>query len=292
MWPSVLEQFQTSLRDPVFWQLYKRIIYYFIQYKKYLEPYTREQLYFKGVKISEVNVDRLETYFEYFDFDATNAIYYSKEESNNFPHNFKIRQPRLNHHNFTINIEVKSEVDTDAVFKVFLVPKYDGAGNVIPLQNNWVNFYELDWFVHKLKQGKNQLERNSDEFYFFKEDSIPAREIYRLCEEKKVPKDMSEEYDSLPSRLMLPKGTYGGFPFQMFVYVYPYIPLDAQYNEYKEYLLDNRPLGFPFDRPINVNYFMQPNMFFKDVKVFHSGAFYPYQFNTPGHVFQNEVPMH
>nr|QRN45222.1 arylphorin 1 [Tineola bisselliella] len=292
-YPSVLEQFQTSLRDPVFFQLYKRIIYYFIQYKQYLEPYTKEQLYFNGVKVTDVQVEKLETYYEYFDFDATNGLYYSKEESNNFPYYFKVRQPRLNHKPFNVQIEVKSDVSTDAVFKIFMVPKYDGAGNVITLEHNWMNFYELDWFTHKLTPGKNTIERNSREFFYFKEDSIPARDIFKMCEEKKVPKDMSEDYNVMPNRLMLPKGTYGGFPFQFFVFVYPYTPLEKEYANYQDFLLDNKPFGFPFDRPIDARYFYQPNMYFKDVQVYQVGEYFSYTFNTPQYFYHhNEVPKH
>lgn len=292
-WPSALEQFQTSLRDPAFWQLYKRIIYYFIQYKQYLEPYTREQLYFEGVKINEVTVDKLVTYFDYFDFDATNGIYYSKEESQSFQYYFKVRQPRLNHREFNINIDIKSDVATDAVFKIFIAPIYDGAGNTITLEDNWMNFYELDWFVQKLTAGKNSIVRSSRDFFNFKEDSIPAREIFKMVESKKVPKDMSEDFDSLPNRIMLPKGHYGGFPFQFFVFVYPYSPLEKELEDFKEYLLDNKPLGYPFDRPVYARYFYQPNMYFKNVRVYHEGDYFPYELNVPGHVNQqNEVPKH
>lgn len=273
--------------------MYKRIIYYYIQYKQYLEPYTKEQLQFQGVKVTDVTVDKLETYFEFFDFDATNGLYYTKEESNNFDYYFKVRQPRLNNKDFTVNIEVKCNVSTDAVFKIFLVPKYDGAGNVIPLEQNWVNFYELDWFTQKLNPGKNTIQRNSNQFFFFKEDSIPTRDIYQMLDQHKVPTDMSEYYDALPLRLMLPKGTYGGYPFQLFVYVYPYTQVEADYGDFKDFVVDNKPFGYPFDRPIDARYFYQPNMFFKDVSIYHTGDFYPYEYNTPDHVFHsNVVPKH
>lgn len=292
-WPSVLEQFQTSLRDPVFWQLYKRVMYYFIQYKQYLEPYTKDNLYFSGVKINDVKVDKLVTYYDYFDFDATNGLYYSKEESQSFPYYFKVRQPRLNHKPFSVNIEVKSDVATDVVFKIFMGPKYDGAGNLIKLENNYMNFVQLDYFIHKLTNGKNTITRNSHDFFYYKDDSIPSREVFKMLDTKKVPKGMSENFASLPNRIMLPKGLHGGFPFQFFVFVYPYTPLETQFDHFKEYILDNKPFGYPFDRPVYGQYFYQPNMFFQDVKVYHEGEYLAYEFNVPGHeVHHNEVPKH
>ncbi|GBP02146.1 Arylphorin subunit alpha [Eumeta japonica] len=153
---AALEKFQTSLRDPVFWQLYKRILFYFLQYKQYLEPYTKEQLGFTGVKVSKVKVDKLVTFYDYFDFDATNAVYYKPEDLKQVPYAFRVRQPRLNHKAFDVKISVKSDVATEAVFKVFLAPKYDGNGNPISFAHNYMNFFELDGFVQKLVVGRER----------------------------------------------------------------------------------------------------------------------------------------
>jgi hypothetical protein len=74
MLPSVMQHFETSMRDPMFYMLYKRIVMYMIQYKNHLPQYSFKELSFDGVKIMDVNVDKLMTYFDYFDSDISNGM--------------------------------------------------------------------------------------------------------------------------------------------------------------------------------------------------------------------------
>jgi hypothetical protein len=41
--------------------------------------------------------------------------------------------------------------------------------------------------------------------------------------------------------------------------------------------LDGRPLGYPFDRPLATSAFYAPNFYVKDVIVYHSDDFIPYE---------------
>ncbi|XP_030040373.2 arylphorin subunit beta [Manduca sexta] len=292
--PSALDFYQTSLRDPMFYQLYNRILKYIYEYKQYLQPYSSEKLAFKGVKVVDVVVDKLVTFFEYYDFDASNSVFWSKEEvKSSYPHDFKIRQPRLNHKPFSVSIDIKSEAAVDAVVKIFMAPKYDDNGFPLKLENNWNKFFELDWFTYKFVAGDNKIVRNSNDFLIFKDDSVPMTELYKLLEQNKVPHDMSEDYGYLPKRLMLPRGTEGGFPFQFFVFVYPFNADSKDLAPFEAFIQDNKPLGYPFDRPVVDAYFKQHNMFFKDVFVYHDGEYFPYKFNVPSHVMHsNVVPKH
>nr|WGN96261.1 setae polypeptide [Ochrogaster lunifer] len=282
--PSALDFYQTSMRDPAFYQLYQRIIDYLIDFKEYLEPYTYEELHFVGVKINDVKVDKMETYFDYYDFNATKSVYFNLEEmKSERSYDYIVRQPRLNHKPFSVEIDVKSDVASDAVFKVFMGPKYDSNGFPISLEQDWMKFVELDWFIHKLVPGENKIVRKSDEFIFFKDDSVPIEQIYKLLEQGKVPHDMSETPYNIPRRLMLPKGTKGGFPFQLFVFVYPYNGVNKQENVFSNYLLENKAFGFPFDRPLNEIYFKQPNMFFEEVRIYHEGSPFAWEYNVPAY---------
>ncbi|KPI97034.1 Arylphorin subunit alpha [Papilio xuthus] len=283
--PTALDFYQTSLRDPVFYQLYSRILKYFIQYKEYLTPYTQDLLHYVGVKVTDVKVDKLVTFFEYFDYDVTNSVFFTPEQLKTEKFTpYKVRQPRINHKPFTVTVDIKSEVEGDAVVKVFLGPKYNGEGFPLTLEDNWMNFIELDWFVHKLTAGQNKIERSSTDFLFYKEDSVPTAEIWKLLEQSKVPTHMSTEADFMPSRLMLPKGTKGGFPYQLFVVVYPYHGKEQITEPLESFIVDNKPFGYPLDRPVNEPYFIQPNMYFKDVFVYHEDEIYPYQSNYPYYV--------
>lgn len=282
--PSALDFYQTSLRDPAFYQLYNKIFDYMAQYKEYLAPYTQEDLHFVGVKINDVKLDKLVTYFDLYDFDALNMVI--KNNDKEFTQDFKIRQPRLNHKAFTVTIDVKSDVPTDAAFKIWIGPKYDSNGYPITIEKNWQNFFELDWFTHKLIPGMNKIERSSNDFFWFKEDSLPISDIQHLLDEGKLPVDMAEDYDSMPERLMLPKGTKGGMPYQIFVYVYKHNSVTKEVTDKYEYLsmmMDGKSFGFPFDRPAHSNYFKQPNMFFEDVMVYHEGEEHTYKFANPSY---------
>ncbi|CAK1586885.1 unnamed protein product [Parnassius mnemosyne] len=285
--PTALDFYQTSLRDPVFYQLYSRILKYFIQYREYVPTYTKDMLHYIGVKINDVKVDKLVTFFDYFDFDVTNGVYFSPEQLKTYKFTpFKVRQPRLNHKPFTVTVDVKSDVEGGAVFKIFMGPKYNGEGYPISLEDNWMNFVELDWFVEKLNVGQNKIERSSSDFLLFNEDTVPMTEVYKLLEQGKVPAHMSTETGFMSSRLMLPKGTKGGFPYQFFVMVYPYQGTENVTKPSASFRIDNQPFGYPFDRPVNEAYFMQPNMYFKDVFVYHEDDIFPYQYSYPYYVGQ------
>lgn len=280
--PSALDNYQTSLRDPAFYQMYNKIFDYMVQYKEFLKPYTQEDLHFVGVKINDVKVEKLATYFEMYDFDALNMVI--NEHDKDIVQDFKIRQPRLNHKHFSLTINVKSDVATEAAFKVWIGPKHDSNGFPIPIEKNWQNFFELDWFIDELKPGMNKIERNCDDFFWFKEDSLPIAEIHELLNEGKLPVDMAEDFDAMPQRMMLPKGSKGGMPYQIFVYVYKHNSVAKDVTDKLDFLnkmLEGKSFGFPLDRPANSNYFTQPNMYFEDVLIFHDGEDYTYKMANP-----------
>ncbi|XP_063539442.1 arylphorin subunit alpha-like [Cydia strobilella] len=295
IFPSALELYQTSLRDPVFYQFYARILNYFLQWKEYLKPYSYSQLHFEGVKISDVKIDKLVTFFEPYDFDITDDIFHSVEEFKaHEPTLYTVRQPRLNHKPFTVTVDVKSDVATDAVFKFFLGPKYDGHGYPLNIEDNWMNFVELDWFVHKLTVGQNKIERRSTDFALFKDDSVSEADLMKYFKQGKIPVDMSERFFYQPQRMMLPKGTRGGFPFQLYVVVYPYTPLPKEMEQYKTYFPDMKPMSYPFDRPVYETYFKQPNFYYEDVFIYHEGEEFANFYNVEEYYpnYQNHVHKH
>jgi hypothetical protein len=92
----------------------------------------------------------------------------------------------------------------------------------------------------------------------------------------------SQQYCGFPENLLLPKGQKGGETFTLFVMLTPYIKQDEKDfvpYDYKAFSYcgvgmdrknpDGKPMGFPFDRPIVSYDFSTPNMFFKDVNIFH-----------------------
>ncbi|KAF2896224.1 hypothetical protein ILUMI_09950 [Ignelater luminosus] len=301
--PSALEHFETSLRDPVFYQFYKRIVIYFQKYKNYLPHYNKTDLEYPGVKVEGVQVDRLVTYFENVDADVSNAYYVNEEEYQNDNYHIRVRQQRLNRKPFTYKINVVSEKPVEAVVRVFIGPKYDEYGRHISINENRVNYVEFDTFRYQLQAGKNVIERNSEDNYY-SDDYVSQYQLYQQVNSGKDYQVYGQEVQyTYPTRYLLPKGKRGGQTYQIYVIVSQYKAPDHQQeqqkqqqqhqHQYQQYVgqgqeqrqtyyypivglgvpnIDDYPLGYPFDRPISQKEFYVPNSYFQDVVIYHKHA--------------------
>lgn len=300
--PGVLEQFETSLRDPMFAQIYKRIINFYYQFKDHLPSYTYDEVNFPGFKVESVEMDKLVTYFDKFDSDITNAVdvevydekFTKPTEMKKFgkiahyqgeDFVIKARQYRLNHMPFTYKVNVNAETATPGVVRVYLGPKYDSYGHVYGVNENRENFFLVDVFKYDFIVGKNVITRDSQQFPFFVKDRTTFFDLYKYVMsayngESKFPLDQTESHCAMPARLMLPKGKKGGMPFQFYFIVSPYhAPSTPQFEGYDEILscgigsgakyLDSLPFGYPFDRKINERTWFTPNMYYYDVNIYH-----------------------
>lgn len=179
--PSALEHFETSIRDPAFYQIYKKIILYFQKYKFNLHPYEEKELYFPGVQVKNVEFDRLITYFDYFYSDLSQAVFVTHEEfeQEHPPFHVRARQYRLNYKPFSYKVHVTSDKDQEAVVRVFIGPKYDEYGRHINISENRVNFVQFDVYQYTLKSGENTIERNSHQFPFYHDDHTSYFDLYK-----------------------------------------------------------------------------------------------------------------
>ncbi|CAH2092851.1 unnamed protein product [Euphydryas editha] len=287
--PSVLDSYQTALRDPIFYQLQKRLVHFLIIFKMRLPSYTHEDLYFPGVKIDNIVVDKLVTYFDDYLMDMTNAVTYNNEELKKSTSDmvFFVRKRRLNHQPFKVSLDIMSDKTVDCVVRLFLGPKEDNLGNLIELNKNRFNFVELDSFIYKLNTGKNTIVRNSIDMHNLVRDRIMTRDLWKKMETVNDVKDLwfkdlKNYHTGFPTRLLLPKGTIGGMKMMLYAIVTPLRLVEnvdvsildtARKDIFTDFrstvLLDKMPLGFPFDRQIDVTKFFTPNMKFLDVMIFH-----------------------
>ncbi|KAJ8972028.1 hypothetical protein NQ314_000411 [Rhamnusium bicolor] len=264
--PSALEHFETSLRDPMFYQLYKK----------------------NRVKVVNVEFDRLMTYFDEYYASISNAVLYAPDEDND---SFRVRtmQYRLNHKPFNYKVTVKSDKDTKAVVKMFLGPKYDEYGRYINISDKHMNMVQMDYFVYNLKSGENVITRNSQENYFYGPDHTSYHDMYKQVMgaydgQQNYQTDGMQNYFYFPQRYMLPKGTYEGMPYQFYVIIYPYVQYPGQQEHpmmgSRGQYIDGYALGYPFDRHIKYEqlWYNVPNSYFYEAKIYHK----------PG----NEVNMH
>lgn len=179
--PSVLEHYETSLRDPVIYQWMKKIVNWSQRYVKTLTPYTEEQLNLQGVEITTVKIDPLITYMDYFDSDLTNAVNYNENE----PHNLfklRVRQLRINHKPFTYKLYVKSDKTQKVSVKLFLGPKIDEYDRPINLTHNRLNFVFMDHVEFDLRAGINVITRSSHDFTNYVPDQVSNTKILSMYE--------------------------------------------------------------------------------------------------------------
>ncbi|XP_037828029.1 larval serum protein 2 [Lucilia sericata] len=301
--PAILMHYETSLRDPLFYSIYKDIVSYYWRLTSTYPEYKSKDLEFPGVKIDNVHMpEGLTTYFEYFDADISNAVNVEVPNSESsadalfkFGRNsqlhgqsfvIKARQLRLNHKPFEYTLDVTSDKSQKAIVKVFIGPKYDENGHLIHLEDNYMNFFELDHYVVDLVDGVNHLKRSSDDFNWYVSDRTTYLELYQKVmdatnSDYKFPLNQDEAHCGIPRRIMLPKGKKGGMPFQLFFIVYPYhAPEVPQYSTYDPVIscgigsgsrfIDALPFGFPFNRPIHHDYYFNvDNIKFYDIKIYH-----------------------
>ncbi|KAJ3645198.1 hypothetical protein Zmor_022878 [Zophobas morio] len=288
--PSALEHYETSLRDPAFYQFYKRVVLFFQLYQSNLTSYTEQDLTYQGVEVTNVQFDRLVTFFDYFYSDLSNAVFVTPQEYDTDKVQVRARQYRLNHKAFTYRIYVNSNQEQQASVRVYIGPKYDEYGRYVNFTQNRLNFVHFDHFRYSLQKGENVIERNSRQSYFYQNDRTSYRELYQrvlgaLEGNGAFTVDSNEAYFGFPRRFLLPRGSYGGTEYQFYVIVNPYVPYQQgqqqqQSQGQKFYYpragsgglyVDGYPLGYPFDRPIRFDqvYYNIPNSYVYSARIYH-----------------------
>ncbi|XP_058790418.1 hexamerin-like [Phymastichus coffea] len=272
--PSTLQLLSTSLRDPAFYRLYDRIMYFFQRYKAMLNRYTKNEVEFQGVRIENVEIDKLVTYFDKKEYLINNAVAVDNyKEGKSF--NIKAGQRILNYKPFTYKFSVNSDKDVKAVVRIFLGPAVEGEkyDDYSYLQYYYRYFFMLDEFEYSLKPGMNSFERSSMDAQFFKQEYLTGDVYY-----KKVLKAIeaqetfiyNKRVTGFPNHLMLPMGTVDGMRYKLFVYIGPY----EDVKTYEVPYLGNvkywgKSFGFPLDRPVTPMFLKLDNCYFKDVIIYH-----------------------
>ncbi|CAD7081066.1 unnamed protein product [Hermetia illucens] len=289
--PSVMEYYETALRDPATYQVYKRVLKLLYQYKNTLRPYTTEDLLVKGVRIMDIRTTKLVTYCDQFDVDVSTIVDHNirtqtKDTNVDNVVGDKLvfaRHTRLNHKPFAINLDVTSDRAQKVVVRLFIGPKYDQFGKKIQLKDNRDNFMELDKFVFDLPAGRVTIKRDSRDFNYVVRDRTTYVDLYKnIVLNKDLNKlldlNIVESHCGFPDRLLLPRGWVGGMPLQIFAIITratnfgkgPTILTKCGRNT-QLFHVDDFKLGFPFDRYIDETEFYTTNMLFKDILIYHEG---------------------
>lgn len=294
VFPNVLLNFETMMRDPFFYSFYKKFTDVFYKFKFYLNPYQNQDLIYEGVTIKDVTVSKLVTFFDIVDTDVTNLLNDKMTFVDGkyvWDKTLLARQARLNHKAFNFEFDIVSDKVQKGVVRIFLGPKFDEYGRVIPLKNNFQNFVQIDSFVYPFVAGENTIKRSSNDFSWTAEDRITYTELYKYVMlassgNYDFPLDITEPHNAFPDRLVLPRGWEQGMPMQFYFFVSPYTEEYEQFSNF-DYtyasgvgsgtrFVDSKPFGYPFDRSIDEYNFFVPNGYFKDVKIYYVDTFAKY----------------
>jgi len=125
-----------------------------------------------------------------------------------------------------------------------------------------------------VRQGANAIERRSSDSVYVMPDMMSSDVFYKKLEKAVSGSEPFTYYEKLfgyPERLTLPKGKPEGMRFKMFFYLSPFDETKSTNMElpiFGKFIFDGKPLGFPLDRPMWK--FFMPNMYFKDVYIYHT----------------------
>lgn len=306
--PGAVSHYETSLRDPAYLSLLSSV-HNMQQYYKSKQPaYTNEDLGMNGVQIQNVDVDKMMTYFENYFMDVNNAVKRGNNENNNNNNNinYQVKQQRLNHKPFTYNMNVQCNQATDAIVRVFIGPKTNPNLNNnnnnqnnnnnnnsndqqgLPLEQARSFFVEIDRFKVNLKEGQNKVSRNAKSSPQNVNDQQSFDKLVQRVQQAMdgngqfMISQADQHHCGWPKRMQLPRGKNNGQEFTMFFMINSLENKNNNNNKQVDNYLtcsnqkvfDNRPLGFPFDRPVNTAEWNNnvSNAFFKNVMIFHKNG--------------------
>merc|ERR1712198_786670 len=287
--PGVMEHFETATRDPSFFRLHRYMDNIFKEHKDTLPPYTQEELTFQGVAVDNIVVDgRLETSFEDFEFDLSNAVDHPEDEDVDI----KAYVDRLNHREFSYNIDVLNYNGYEVLssFRIYMCPRYDNSMQNMTIDHGRWHCIEMDKFWKTLKTGTNHVVRKSDESSVTFPDVPSLKTIMERTNEalengRTLDMHEYERSCDLPNRMLLPKGKKDGLEMYLGVYV-----SDGSQDRNGEHVEgeelggthshcgvhgevypDMRPLGYPLDRriPDERLFLNTPNFMSTFVTVYH-----------------------
>ncbi|EDV51736.2 fat-body protein 1 isoform X2 [Drosophila erecta] len=229
-----------------------------------LGAYRQEQLQMRGVSINDVRVDQLRTRIEEYDLDLSNLV---EQQDRGIQQEVVGRQRRLNNKAFTIDMDITSDQDQEAIIRVFLGPTEDEWGRQrASLDERRRDFVLLDAIQVQLESGRNRIQHRSIDIPWTTRDVTPLVQIYRQVmlqlngqqgQQVLGIQQLVGENGRFPQNLLLPSGRPNGLPMQLLVVVSPLAELQVQdivpevtIGIGSASLQDARPLGYPLDRPI------------------------------------------
>lgn len=275
---GVMYDVATSARDPLFYKWHKYIDNIFQEYKDTLPVYKEFRdtsiisKYYKDTKPTEITWSEVEiekvtlegvktktpnTLTTFWDTDSFKIGKYFTFTGHSTA---EIKVKHIQHEDFTYHFDVVNNAGKpkEAMFSVFLAPVYDEWGKPFGPNEHRQLLVELDKFHIELKPGKNVITRASTDSAV----TVLDKAVF-------APAETLDEVDQCrcgwPNYLLLPRGKPEGMKFKLIVYADNWEEDKAHDDHscmcqgspaYCRFFLnkvpDSHPLGFPFDRKIQI----------------------------------------
>ncbi|KAF9416843.1 hypothetical protein HW555_005973 [Spodoptera exigua] len=265
--PSLLHHPETTLRDPVYWYMMQYVLNYFTEFKESIEPADIQKDAIKQCEIIDADIPKITTYFNYYQFDISNAVFKLDSLQDRMPLTITARQKRLKHSKFEFNFTVDCKGVKDSIVRLFLGPPCTDS-----CWEEYANFFELDKFAFALaEEGLSTITWSPEISTRFSND-----EYYNL-EGSSTQSERQNNFNlfKFPENLIIPRGTPNGLNLTLFIMITPADEyLDEIYSGNKFFGeimndLDNKPIGYPFDRPAVGYYDDAPNYKFYNITIYH-----------------------
>ena len=111
------------------------------------KPYKPEEIQFPEFKIENVDVDKLITYFDYYDTTINNGLLVDDEKDAE-AFLIQARQNRLNHKHFNINLNINAQKSGQGAVRIFLGPSELVNHQDAKFADYYKYFYEMDSFIY------------------------------------------------------------------------------------------------------------------------------------------------
>ena len=265
----------TSMRDPVFFRWHLFLENTFKKYKRTLPNYRlRNQLKVTSIEVKERGFRKSNELHTFFEKASLNLPGINMRK---VTHKLVVKYDKLNHEEFEYKFTVLSQHPTRAMVRIFIVPSSE-IDKKTPL------YVQMDKYRVSLRKGNNYLRRKST-------DSTSTNKGQKDLVELQEELDKNETNHrklrfggcGWPHSYLLPRGSKEGVDFKLFVMLNPILKQDQtkRYDPKESAgcgsesgdVYDSRPMGFPFDRPVNWPIKERNrNWMLKDIKIFHKNG--------------------
>lgn len=251
---------ETAIRDPVFFKWHKLTDMFFDAYKKMLGPY-RKELEFPGVSINELSVisggrrNRLRTFVEWTTMELDERLLRTMNGT-------RLQYERINHDkDIEFRMSLHSTVNGGGIARLFLIP----ASHIDdPDMFNYV--IEMDRFYVELFPGVVNIRRRLEDSAFFSPGAPTLSDLQDHLLRGMTEMEFNWANCGWPLEMALPRGNRQGQKFYLVGMISKLLPGDrdsiTEWRALNEIswgwcgvragdgsMPDNRPMGFPFDRP-------------------------------------------